>query len=78
MICDHCKFKTCVKHKLPWHEGQSCDEFDVDDSQIERLEQEEATAKLLAKDSRICPACKECVVRSDGCDHMQCMYRNIS
>ncbi|TGO22770.1 hypothetical protein BPAE_0155g00080 [Botrytis paeoniae] len=76
MICDHCKFKTCVKHKLPWHEGQSCDEFDVDDSQIERLEQEEATAKLLAKDSRICPKCKECVVRSDGCDHMECRCGN--
>ncbi|TGO37743.1 hypothetical protein BHYA_0090g00330 [Botrytis hyacinthi] len=76
MVCDHCKFKTCVKHKLPWHEGQSCDEFDVDDSQIERLEQEEATAKLLAKDSRICPKCKECVVRSDGCDHMECRCGN--
>lgn len=72
MICNHCRFKTCVKHKLPWHEGQSCDEFDIDDSQIERLEQEEATAKLLAKDSRICPKCQECVVRSEGCDHMQC------
>ncbi|TGO89658.1 hypothetical protein BPOR_0099g00130 [Botrytis porri] len=76
MICDHCNFKTCVKHKLPWHEGLSCDEFDVDDSQIERLEQEEATAKLLAKDSRICPQCKECVVRSDGCDHMSCRCGN--
>ncbi|TGO47478.1 hypothetical protein BOTNAR_0523g00020 [Botryotinia narcissicola] len=76
MVCDHCKFKTCVKHKLPWHQGQSCDEFDVDDSQIERLEQDEATAKLLAKDSRICPKCKECVVRSDGCDHMECRCGN--
>ncbi|KAF7904447.1 hypothetical protein EAF00_001781 [Botryotinia globosa] len=76
MVCDHCEFKTCVKHKLPWHQGQSCDEFDVDDSQIERLEQEEATAKLLAKDSRICPKCKECVVRSDGCDHMECRCGN--
>ncbi|KAJ8064808.1 hypothetical protein OCU04_007118 [Sclerotinia nivalis] len=72
MICNHCKFKTCVKHKLPWHEGQSCDDFDIEDSQIERLEQEEATAKLLAKDSRMCPQCQECVVRSEGCDHMQC------
>ncbi|CAD6439889.1 e353e3c9-b53f-4bfd-bbc3-6680492c8174 [Sclerotinia trifoliorum] len=72
MICSHCRFRTCVKHMLPWHEGQSCDDFDIDDSQIERLEQEEATAKLLAKDSRMCPKCQECVVRSEGCDHMQC------
>ncbi|KAG4034259.1 hypothetical protein MFRU_003g02320 [Monilinia fructicola] len=76
MICHHCKFKTCVKHKLPWHEGLSCDEFDIDDSQIERLEQAEATARLLAKDSRICPKCQECVMRIDGCDHMSCNCGN--
>lgn len=72
MICHYCNFENCVKHKLPWHLGKSCEEFDVDDSQIERLEQEEATARLLAKDSRICPKCKECVVRIDGCDHIDC------
>ncbi|KAB8300133.1 hypothetical protein EYC80_000363 [Monilinia laxa] len=76
MICCHCKFKTCVKHKLPWHEGLSCDDFDIDESQIERLEQAEATAKLLAKDSRICPKYKECVMRTEGCDHMLCNCGN--
>ncbi|RAL67589.1 hypothetical protein DID88_008342 [Monilinia fructigena] len=73
MICHHCKFKTCVKHKLPWHEGLSCDDFDIDESQIERLEQAEATAKFLAKNSGICSNCKECVMRTEGCDHMSCV-----
>jgi len=72
MTCDKCSFKTCVRHKLPWHEGMTCEEFDGDESQIE---QEEATAKLLAKlASKICPTCKQGVDRSAGCDHLRCMF----
>ncbi|PQE29386.1 ring finger protein [Rutstroemia sp. NJR-2017a WRK4] len=72
MTCERCSFTTCVYHKLPWHAGRSCAEFDTEDEQIERLEQAEATAKLLAQNSQICPQCQQCVVRDDGCDHMQC------
>jgi hypothetical protein len=75
MICKKCSFKTCVVHKLPWHEKMTCEEFDSDESQIERLEQNEATAKLLAKlASKICPTCQQGVDRSDGCDHLRCKY----
>ncbi|KUJ10530.1 uncharacterized protein LY89DRAFT_689742 [Mollisia scopiformis] len=73
MICQACSFKTCAVHKLPWHEGQTCEEFDMDDSQIERLEEAEATAKLLATEqAQICPNCHQGVSRIDGCDHMTC------
>lgn len=73
MICNHCKFATCANHKRPWHEGQTCGEFDLDDAQIERLEEEEATAKLLAKESTsICPKCGQGVTKTEGCDHMLC------
>ena len=72
MVCNACQFRTCVFHGLPWHEGQTCEEFDCDDSQIERLEADEATAKLLIASSQICPSCKQGVTKQDGCDHMQC------
>ncbi|PVH69268.1 hypothetical protein DL98DRAFT_473979 [Cadophora sp. DSE1049] len=72
MICNSCNFKTCVVHKLPWHEGFSCEEFDCDESQIERLEADEATAKLLSQNSKVCPACNQGVTKTDGCDHLQC------
>ncbi|TVY92730.1 hypothetical protein LAWI1_G004020 [Lachnellula willkommii] len=51
MVCNSCGFKTCTAHKLPWHEGQTCDEFDMDESQLERLEREEATANCSRKSS---------------------------
>lgn len=73
MICNHCQFATCAKHRRPWHENQTCEEFDLDDAQLERLEEEEATAKLLSgEDMSICPKCGQGVTKSEGCDHMQC------
>lgn len=73
MICNHCTFATCAKHKRPWHKGQTCREFDMDDAQIERLEEEEATAKLLAKEATsICPKCGQGITKTAGCDHMRC------
>lgn len=73
IVCKHCQFETCAKHRRPWHEGQTCGEFDLDPAQIERLEEEEATARLLSKEATsICPKCGQGVTKTDGCDHMQC------
>ena len=74
MICNACSFAICVQRKLPWYEGMTCGEFDCSDDQIERLEEAEATAKLLAKDaSKICPNCQQGVTKQDGCDHLSCL-----
>lgn len=51
----------------------------MDDSQIERLEEAEATAKLLAKEhAQVCPNCLNGVSRIDGCDHMTCKFYPFS
>lgn len=73
MICQYCNFATCAHHKRPWHQDQTCSEFDLDEAQLERLEEEEATAKLLSQESTsICPKCGQGVTKADGCDHMRC------
>lgn len=73
MVCNFCQAETCAKHRRPWHEGQTCLEFDLDPAQIERLEEEEATAKMLAKEATsICPKCGQGVTKIEGCDHMMC------
>lgn len=73
MVCNFCQAETCARHRRPWHEGQTCLEFDMDPAQIERLEEEEATAKLLAKEATsICPKCGQGVTKTEGCDHMMC------
>ncbi|EHK97263.1 putative E3 ubiquitin-protein ligase ARI7 [Glarea lozoyensis 74030] len=78
MVCNTCSFATCVLHKLPWHDNVTCAEFDTSEEQIERLEEAEATAKLLAKEqSQICPECHQGVFRSEGCDHMIDTFTNL-
>lgn len=73
MVCNFCQAETCARHRRPWHDGQTCLEFDMDPAQIERLEEEEATAKLLAKEATsICPKCGQGVTKTEGCDHMMC------
>ena len=41
MTCISCQFKTCYTHQLPWHDGQTCAEYD--DMHAERVRQEEQT-----------------------------------
>ncbi|KAI1118013.1 hypothetical protein F5Y14DRAFT_400847 [Nemania sp. NC0429] len=31
MICTNCRAKTCFNHQSPWHDGQTCREFDNPD-----------------------------------------------
>lgn len=77
MVCKYCQFATCAKHRRPWHDGQTCAEFDTDPAQIERLEQEEATARLLSQEATsVCPKCGQGVTKMGGCDHMLCQCGN--
>ncbi|KAI1186495.1 hypothetical protein F5B17DRAFT_359556 [Nemania serpens] len=32
MICNNCRGKTCFNHQAPWHDGQTCREFDDPDA----------------------------------------------
>lgn len=72
MTCNACGFQTCVRHKLPWHPGFTCEEYDRDESQIARLEADEATAKLLSQTSKVCPSCQQGVTKTEGCNHLLC------
>ena len=74
MTCTTCKFKTCFTHKMPWHEGLTCGQYDAE--QAERVRQEAASAKVLAKTTKACPNPK-CGLHLDkyaGCDHVLCKY----
>jgi hypothetical protein len=77
MTCTTCKFKTCFTHQLPWHAGQTCDEYD--EAIVERLMQEEASMKLIGKISKICPtpSCGANIQKSAGCDHMTCEFSRL-
>jgi len=64
--CGGCQRRYCLTHRMPWHEGQTCEEFDRrthgrrrDDSEAE---------------GRSCPRCKKRIYKEIGCDHMTCEF----
>jgi len=67
--CSKCKFKTCYFHKVSWHSGQTCSEYDDWIHQDESNE----TENYLAANTKGCPKCSRFVVKGDdGCDHLKC------
>jgi hypothetical protein len=72
MTCTICHFKTCFTHKMPWHQGQTCAEYDF--LRKERMEQEAASENLIAKTTKKCPnpKCGHGIEKKGGCDHMTC------
>jgi hypothetical protein len=72
MTCTVCQFKTCFIHKMPWHQGQTCAEYDF--LRQERMQQEAASEKLIAQTTKKCPNpnCGHGIEKEGGCDHMTC------
>ncbi|KAH6667617.1 hypothetical protein B0J14DRAFT_489716 [Halenospora varia] len=72
MTCTTCSFKTCYTHKMPWHEGLTCSQFD--ESRQDLVAQEAASTQYLNQNTKICPNI-QCGLRCEkisGCDHMTC------
>lgn len=74
MTCEVCKFKICYVHKLPWHEGKTCAEYDADRQKI--VKQEAASERYIQKHATVCPnpKCGIPISKISGCDHMTCEY----
>ncbi|QRW15794.1 IBR domain protein [Rhizoctonia solani] len=70
VTCNTCHQKSCYVHDRPWHEGLSCEDFDIKLRRYE--EQDRATRAYLAKNTKSCPKCKRKIERNGGCDHMTC------
>ncbi|CZR51821.1 related to RING finger protein Dorfin [Phialocephala subalpina] len=76
MTCRTCNYKTCFSHKMPWHEGQTCAEYDT--MRRERMEQEAASETFIYQNAKICPNpnCGHGIIKHGGCDHMTCRQCN--
>ena len=65
--CIHCGRSTCFSHRIPWHEGVTCDEYDESD-----LSNDPKSKKYLKRFAKQCPKCRAKIEKNDGCDHMTC------
>ncbi|KAK0617299.1 hypothetical protein B0T14DRAFT_568818 [Immersiella caudata] len=69
IVCDACGFEMCFYHQMPWHEGQTCTDYDANQGDPEA----EATAQWLRRNTKPCPGlCGAAVEKKGGCFHMTC------
>ncbi|KAI6896768.1 hypothetical protein KC318_g11128 [Hortaea werneckii] len=68
--CDACGARACVPCDRPYHDGESCAQYQrrVKD----RLEEEDQTLQTIQKSTRKCPACGVNIQKNGGCPYMIC------
>ncbi|RDI83868.1 hypothetical protein Vi05172_g6297 [Venturia inaequalis] len=76
---DQCQKYTCGVHNIPWHEGQSCQEYDADTSREKDKHtiDNKLSMQRIQGESKACPGCHKMIFRQgddgyDGCEHMTC------
>ncbi|MCJ1390157.1 hypothetical protein MMC18_003015 [Xylographa bjoerkii] len=75
MSCGDCGYKMCYVHQRPWHEGQTCSQYDYALSHREQWERENAASLALIESSfTACPQCGIRIEKNKGCDHMTCTH----
>lgn len=62
-FCSVCNFEMCFLCLKAWHEGQTCEEVQI----------EEFDKWVEGKDVKDCPKCKYKIEKNLGCDHMTCI-----
>ncbi|KAK3679265.1 hypothetical protein LTR78_000826 [Recurvomyces mirabilis] len=74
MDCASCGYKQCLKHKVPWHKNETCDQYDYRTSGKKAKDEEAKTEAMLNTMSKQCPN-KKCgwrIEKTGGCEHMTC------
>ena len=55
MACISCGYKQCLTHKVPWHTGETCDQYEYRESGQQKRDEEKKTEDMLDTVSKKCP-----------------------
>ena len=77
--CSACGFKQCIRHEEPWHEGETCQEYNYRKSGRKKRDEEEQTRRTIERTTKKCPGkrCGANIEKNNGCDHMTCELNRI-
>lgn len=70
--CQACQAKHCTKHNVPWHKGETCEEYDKRNKQ--RKKDDKASEQMIKKTTKKCPECQKDVHKFTGCNHITCTW----
>lgn len=68
--CTVCRAKHCVYHNVPWHSGETCEEYDRRTRR--RRKDDKASEDMIKETTKVCPECKQPVHKWTGCNHITC------
>ena len=68
--CYECGAKACVSCDRPWHEGETCAEYQV--RVKDRLDEEDQALEAIRKMTKPCPGCRKQIQKNGGCPMMYC------
>ncbi|KAK4145540.1 uncharacterized protein C8A04DRAFT_10567, partial [Dichotomopilus funicola] len=71
--CVECRANWCLQHRVPWHTGETCDQYDTRTRDEARRAADRASQRAVQKLSRPCPSCRRDVHKFEGCDHITCL-----
>lgn len=63
MRCHACQWRTCVRHRVPWHSDVTCEEYDANSNE---------SPLLVTERIQKCPKCNNGIEKTGGCNHMTC------
>ncbi|CAE7052695.1 unnamed protein product [Rhizoctonia solani] len=66
VICQYCQSAACFTHRVPWHNGMTCEDYDL---VIQRIQ---ASEDYIGAHTKQCPSCRRPIEKLSGCDHMTC------
>lgn len=71
--CPKCEALSCLKHRVPWHEGYTCSQYD---DYHPSAESSRKSLNLIKRIGKRCPqpGCGWWIEKDGGCSHMICEY----
>jgi hypothetical protein len=70
--CVACSARHCVRHNVPWHSRETCEDYDKRNKQ--RRKNEKASEDTVKKITKKCPSCNRDVHKFTGCNHITCEF----
>lgn len=67
VACIRCHQKTCFTHKVPWHSGLTCAQYDLQGDKSNH-----ASLEWITQNTKQCSRCHYRIEKNKGCDHMTC------
>ena len=66
VICIKCQKATCSFHRMIWHTGLTCEQYD--DQKVNSI----PTNNWIRNNTKPCPRCQRNIEKNGGCNHMTC------